>query len=86
MVDVRLKIVDGEKFKLLLADKNNFPTLYTEQGVTLTAPEETKSQEIEFVTGGNLFIIYPNSGNAVKQDTPVTILFGNVAVEPINAR
>jgi hypothetical protein len=46
MVDVRLKIVDGEKFKTLLADRNNFPTLYTEQGVTLTAPEETKSQEI----------------------------------------
>ena len=86
MVDVRLKIVDGEKFKLLLADKKNFPTLYTAQGVTLTAPEETISQEIEFATGGNLFIIYPNSGNTVKQDAPVTILFGNVAVEPINAR
>ena len=86
MVDVRLKIVDGEKLKLLLADKRNFPTLFTEQGVTLTAPEETKSQAIEFVSGGNLFVLYPNSGNAVKQDTPVTILFGNVAVEPINAR
>ena len=86
MVDVRLKIVDGEKVKLLLADKSNFPTLFTEQGVILTAPEETKPQVIEFVSGGSLFIMYPNSGNTVKQDTPVTILFGNVAVEPINAR
>ena len=86
MVDVRLKIVDGEKLKSLLVDKSNFPTLFTEQGVTLTAPEETKSQDIEFITGGNLFIIYPNAGNAVKQDTPVTLLFGNIAVEPINAK
>ena len=85
-VDVRLKIVDGEKLKQLLTDKSNFPALYTEQGVILNAPEDTKSQKIEFISGGNLFIMYPNSGNAVKLDSPVTILFGNIAVEPINAR
>jgi hypothetical protein len=85
-VDVRMKIVDGEKLKLLLADKNNFPALFTEQGVVLNAPAETKSQEIKFITGGNLFIMYPNSGNAVNQDKPVTIVFGNIALEPIHAR
>jgi hypothetical protein len=85
-VDVRLKIMDGEKLKLLLADKSNFPALYTEQGIILNAPEDTKSQEIQFVSGGNLFVMYPNSGNAVKLDSPVTILFGNIAVEPIHAR
>jgi hypothetical protein len=85
-VDVRMKIVDGEKSKLILGDKNNFPALYTEQGVILNAPAETKSQKIEFITGGYLYIMYPNSGNAVKQDTPVTILFGNIALEPIHAR
>jgi hypothetical protein len=85
-VDVRLKIVDGEKSKLLLADKESFPALYTGQGVILNAPEETKSQEIKFITGWNLFIIYPNSGNAVNHDTQVTILFGNTALEPINPR
>jgi len=86
LVDVRLKIADGEKLKLLLADMKNFPTLYTEQGIILSAPEDTKSQKIEFITGGSLFIIYPNSGNAIKHDTPVTILFGNIAVEPIKAK
>ena len=85
-VDLRLKIIDGEKLKLLLADKQNFPVLSTAQGVILNAPEETKSQEIEFISGGNLFIIYPNSGNVIHQDTPVTILFGDIAVEPIQVR
>jgi hypothetical protein len=85
-VDVRLKITDGEKSSLLLADKGNFPVLATEQGVRLTAPEETTSQEIQFVTGGNLFIIYPNSSNAIKPGTPVTILFGTTAVEPIKVK
>ena len=70
LVDLRLKITDGEKSRLLLAEKGNFPILVTEQGVRLVAPEETTSQEIQFVTGGNLFIIYPNSSNAIKPGTP----------------
>ena len=85
-IDVRLKIVDGEKLKLLLTDKENFPRLYTEEGVILSAPEDIKSQEIKFITGSNLFIIYPNSGNTIKKDTPVTVLFGKIAVEPINTK
>jgi hypothetical protein len=85
-IDVRLKITDGEKSKLLLADKENFPILATEQGVKLTAPEETTSQDIKFITGGYLFILYPNSANAIKPNATVTILFGNFAVEPIKIK
>jgi hypothetical protein len=82
-VDLRLKMVDGEKAKLLLGDKKNFPALYSVDGLTLNAPEDTKSQKIEFITGGNLFIMYPNSSNAVLRDKPVTIMFGDIALEPI---
>jgi hypothetical protein len=85
-VDVRLKMVDGEKAALLLTDKNNFPRVFTEQGFILNAPEDTKSQKYEFFSGGSLFIIYPNSRNAVQRDQPVTILFGNTALEPIKAK
>ena len=85
-VDLRLKIVDGEKAKLLLADSKNFPTLFTEKGITLNAPADTKSQIIEFISGGNLFIMYPNSGNAVQRTEPVTLVFGDIALEPIKAK
>jgi len=85
-VDLRLKIVDGEKAKLLLADSKNFPTLFTEKGITLNAPADTKSQTIEFISGGNLFIMYPNSGNAVQRTKPVTLVFGDIALEPIKAK
>ena len=85
-VDLRLKMVDGDKAKLLLGDKKNFPAVFTESGITLNAPKDTKSQKIEFITGGNLFIMYPNSGNAVLRDKPVTILFGDIALEPINTK
>jgi hypothetical protein len=82
-VDLRLKIMDGDKAKLLLADKKDFPSLVAENGVTLNAPADTKSQKIEFISGGNLFVMYPNSGNAVLQGSPVTILFGDIRLEPI---
>jgi hypothetical protein len=85
-VDVRLKMVDGEKAKLLLADAKQFPALFTKSGVMLNAPEDTTSQKIEFISGGNLFIMYPNAGSAVTQGSPVTIVFGNTALEPINAK
>lgn len=85
-IDVRLKIIDGEKSRQLLADKQNFPVLLTEGGKVLNASEDVKSQEIQFVSGGNLFIIYPNSGNAIKPETPVTISFGNVKLESIDAK
>jgi len=86
LVDLRLKILDGEKAKLLLADRKNFPTLLTEKGVALNAPADTKSQKIEFSSDGNLFIMYPNSGNAIQRGESVTILFGEIALEPISAK
>ena len=85
-VDLRISIVDGEKAKILLSDKKNFPTLVIGSRVILNAPDDVKSQEIRFENGGTMFIMYGNARGAVKQGTPVTILFGDVAVEPIDAR
>jgi len=86
LVDLRLKVLDGEKAKLLLADEKNFPTLFLENGMILNAPADIKSQKIEFTSGGIIFIIYPNSGNVVKPGSPVTIILGESALEPINVR
>lgn len=87
MVDLRLKIIDGEKAKFLLQDKKNFPVLLASDGnIQLNVPEETKSREIKFEDKGNLFLLFPNAGNAVKPGVPVTLLFGNIALDPIDAR
>jgi hypothetical protein len=86
MVDLRLKMIDGEKAKLLLTDAKNFPALFSKTGITLNTDPDTKSQPIAFGSGNNLFLMYPNSGNAVTPGSPVTILFGDIALEPINAR
>jgi hypothetical protein len=87
MIDVRLKVVDSEKAKLLLQDKANFPELSFNKGrVTVSAPEDTKSQVIEFEDHPDVFLLYPNAGNAVKHGTPVSILFGDIAVEPVEVK
>ena len=88
MVDLRLKIMDGNKAKLLLEDQANFPALYvSDANLTLNASADDKSQGIRFDDGGNLFLLYPNAGNAVKPGTPVNVLFGNtIMLESVEAR
>jgi hypothetical protein len=87
LVDVRLKIVDGEKAKSLLQTPGNFPILWiADTNVSLVVPEENRAQEIKFEDGGNLFLMFPNAGGAVKPGTPVVIRFGDTQLEAIPAR
>lgn len=87
MVDVRLKMVNGQKSSLLLKDKEHFPVLVVDgSSVRIQAPEETRSQQIQFVDNGGLYIIYPNSSNAVKSGSKLSIQFGDIRLEPIEVR
>jgi hypothetical protein len=87
MVDLRLKIIDADKAKLLLSDQNNFPSLVGgNPAVVLNVDEETKSQNIQFDPAIGLFLMYPNAGNAVKRGEPVTIVFGETRLEAVLAR
>ncbi|MBI5352265.1 MAG: hypothetical protein HZB50_06465 [Chloroflexi bacterium] len=86
LVDVRLKIIDGEKAKTLLSDPQNFPSLMTDNGVILRTSEEIAKQGIKIENDGNLFLMFPNSQNLIKPGTQVTILFGNTALEAIPSK
>jgi flagellar basal body-associated protein FliL len=87
MVDLRLKMLDGEKAKNLLQDKKNFPTLLVvDSNVTLKASDDTSSQEIKFENNGGLFLLFPNSGDAVKPGSKVMVVFGDIQLEPIAAK
>jgi hypothetical protein len=84
MVDFRLKILDGEKAKGLLADKKNFPSLVIAEGnVILTASEDSQSQILQIEDGGNVFLLFPNSRNVVKPGGAVTVKFGDTVLEPV---
>jgi hypothetical protein len=86
LVDLRLRIIDGQKAKVLLNDQANFPELHVGNGVVLQASQDITSQTINFDDGSNLFVLYPNSQNVVKPGDPVTIVFGDLQVEAIQTR
>ena len=87
LVDVRMKLVDAEKAKLLLSDKNNFPSLWIEdKQVSIALSDEVISQEITFENDASLYLMFPNAGNAVQIGTAVTIRFGEISLEPITAK
>ena len=85
MVDVRMKITDGEKAKIFLKDPKNYPALFI-GGKTLSVSEDTKAQGINFSNDANLFLLFSNDNNLVKSGAPVTIVFGDTALEPILSR
>ena len=85
LLDLRLKIIDGEKAKALLGDQTNFPALLVGDGVVLRAAEDIASQPIKFENDSNLFVIYPNGAN-IQPGDPVNIVFGDLQVEPILAK
>jgi len=87
MVDVRLKFLEGAKARNLLQNAASFPTVWVPgKDVTLQMSEADRPQKIKFDDNGNLFLLYPNAGSAVKSGDMVTLVFGDVQLEPIQVR
>jgi len=86
MIDFRLKILDAEKARDFLGDPANLPRLIAvESGTTLVAPQGI-DEDIPWEEGGILFFLVPNSGGAVQPGTPVSVVFGEVQLEPVIAQ
>jgi hypothetical protein len=84
MVDLRLKMLDADKAKVLLQDKNNFPSLVVPgTGEVLKVSEYTLSQEIEYVNGGGIFLLFPNAHSVFQPGDPVIVRFGDTSIEPL---
>jgi hypothetical protein len=88
LVDFRLKILDAEKARLLLQESSDVPALLVANGeAVLTAPEDSTGQLLNsLVHDGNVFLMYPKVGSAVKPGNPVTVQFGEIRLEPIQAQ
>lgn len=86
MVDFRLKIVDAEKASQLLLDAKTVPSLVVKDSdVTLIAPLEAP-EEARLQDGGVFFVLFSNSGGAVRPGTPVMVQFGDIQVGPFIAQ
>ncbi len=87
MVDVRYRVVDPVKAAKLIDPQEGgiMPMLYVGNGDVMLMPD-MHMREQKLVAGRVYFTLIPNVQNAVKRGTVVTVVFGDVAVEPTLAQ
>ncbi len=85
LIDVRFKILDVEKAKILFNDPESLPKLIAENGTLVSIPADDL-HEIVLKQDGIVFMLFPNAGGVIKPGTPVTIRFGEIELEPIMAQ
>ncbi len=85
MVDFRMKILDATRAEQLL--QGHVPAIMVNHsGAMLAAPADSRQQNVRLKDGEVIFILYPNTGNALKAGDEVTVIFGDVRLGPIAAR
>jgi hypothetical protein len=82
-VDLRMKMVDSVKARLLLQDSKNFPSLVTSRGVVLSVPADEKPEGLEFKDGTDIFLLFPNTRGVLQPGMSVSLMFGETKLEPI---
>jgi len=85
LVDFRFKVLDAAKARMRLADPKSPPVLLAADLPPLT-PTLDALRFMRFEAGRILSILYPNVRNAVKPGTPVTVVVGDVRLEPMKAQ
>jgi hypothetical protein len=86
MVDLRLQVLDAEKARPLLTDPARLPSLIVPgDDVTLSNPGSA-DPDLPVEDGRVFFVLFPNSGSAVKPGTSVIVAFGDLRLEPMTAQ
>jgi len=85
LVDVRFKILDPEKAAKFFIDPEKLPKLMTDEGKILSV-SQSDPHEYKLVEDGMVFMLFPNQGGVINPGTPVTILFGDIHLESIEAQ
>jgi hypothetical protein len=83
MVDVRYRVIDPDKAaKLMVEDGGIMPMVYVYGSDTMLMPDmHMRTQKL--IADRVYFDLIPNTQNAVKRGTVVTVAFGDVALEPM---
>jgi hypothetical protein len=81
MVDLRYKVLDPVKAKAALQDQANVPVLIAEDGTRLPSPGLAEPNQ-DPVEGRVYYMLYPNTRGVVRPGTRVTVVVGEVQLEP----
>jgi hypothetical protein len=88
LVDLRLKILDAEKARLLLQESSDVPKLRIgEDEALLIGPEDAADQILSSLEDdAPLFLMYPNVAGVLEPGKLVTVQFGEIWLEPVPAQ
>ena len=87
IIDVRYQVLDREKAEFLLGDPDNPLFLIVEEsGTTLQPSGHAMKHNSRIQDNANYYSFFPNTQNAIKSGTPVTVVFGSLRVEPVVAQ
>lgn len=85
LVDARFKVLDGAKATALLSDTANAPQIIAGDTPPLMAPHHAIKAG-RYAKDQTLFILYPNTRQAVKPNVEVYVAFGATRLGPITAQ
>lgn len=86
LVDWRFKVVNAEKAQSMFQDGARLPVLEVQgAGVKLSLPDKA-FQGVSLEEGKVYYVLLGNTGGVVKPGSPVSVVIGNLRVEPIIAK
>jgi hypothetical protein len=86
LVDVRFTVTDTDKAGHVLHDNAALPALYIESRGAVLRTSQPKAHKMTILDGASYFLLYPNSGGLVQAGTGVSVVIGEVRLEPITAQ
>jgi hypothetical protein len=86
MVDFRYIVIDPDKALAMQQDVNKLPVLVAEDSGTLVNSTSLMGFKHTLKPGETYFLLYRNTGGAIKSGTPVTVKFGDLLLEHMVAK
>lgn len=85
MVDVRYRIIDPDKAAKLVTDGGIMPMVYVKNSDVMLMPDSHMRTQ-KLIADRMYFALIPNTQNALRRGMVVTVVFGDVALEPMVTR
>jgi hypothetical protein len=85
LVDVRFLIIDPEKALVMLQAVENVPILIAEDSGKRIVSAAMMPPRHDLVAGRTGFILYRDTGGAIRPGTSVTVRFGDLVLEHVTA-
>jgi cytochrome c-type biogenesis protein CcmE len=82
----RFTVVDKAKAIHILHDGASMPELLVEPSGTVIHAPTGMRHKVTLLDGGNYFLLYSNPGGAVQAGTEVSVVIGDIRLEPLDAQ